>query len=91
MVGVTGSARDDNHNSFVNDVNGNAARNVTGIVSVSGLLEGVTYDYISVSYPDGVTENYEYYLGGSGGTLEATVILVYQSSEKEFLSTVERL
>lgn len=33
MVGVTGSARDDNRNSFVNDSSGNAARNVVAEIA----------------------------------------------------------
>ncbi len=48
------------------------------------------YDYISVAYPNSTTETYTFKLGGSGGTLVATVTLVYTDSTKEDLSTATK-
>ena len=49
------------------------------------------YDYISVAYPINTTEVYTFYVGGSGGTLVATVTVVYTDSSKQNLSTVTRV
>ena len=48
------------------------------------------YDYISVAYPDSVTETYIYKSGGSGGTTVATITVVYTSSTKDSLSSVTK-
>lgn len=56
----------------------------------SGLLSSVTYDYVSVSYPDSVTEAYSFKSGGASGTVTATITLVYTDSTKASLSTVTR-
>lgn len=46
------------------------------------------YDYIAVTYPVNTTEVYTYRLGGAGGTIQATLTVVYTSSSKNDLSTV---
>lgn len=51
----------------------------------------VPYDYVAVAYPDGVTEVYTFYQGGSGGTLVSTVTLVYTDSTKANLSSATRV
>jgi hypothetical protein len=48
------------------------------------------YDYISVAYPDTVTEVYTFKTGGSGGTTVATITIVYTDATKELLSTVTK-
>ncbi len=55
--------------------------------SLGGLLRGVIYDAVDVGYPNATTETYEFYSGGLGGTLQATVTLTYVDSTKEDLST----
>lgn len=48
------------------------------------------YDYISVAYPDAVTEVYTFKTGGSGGTTVGTLTVVYTNSTKENLSNVTK-
>lgn len=45
------------------------------------------YDYIKVTYPDGVTEVYTFKIGGSGGSTVGTITLVYTDSTKANLDT----
>ena len=59
--------------------------------TVEGLLSGISYDYLSASYPDQTTEIFTYKLGGSGGTTVATVTIVYTDSTKENISTVTKV
>jgi hypothetical protein len=54
-------------------------------------LQIAPYDYLSVAYPDTVTEVYTYKTGGSGGTTVATLTTVYTSSSKEVLSSVTKI
>ena len=49
-----------------------------------------TYDYLSVTYPTATTEQYQFYSGGSGGTLVATIQIVYTDSTKEFITSVTK-
>lgn len=48
------------------------------------------YDYIGVDYPTTSTEVYEYFTGGSGGTLVATVTVTYTDPTKAELVSVAR-
>ena len=48
------------------------------------------YDYISVAYPDGVTEIYSYKDGGVSGTLVATLTLVYTDSTKDNVLSITK-
>lgn len=48
------------------------------------------YDYVSVAYPDAVTEVYTFKTGGSGGTVVSTVTVVYTDASKNFLSSATR-
>lgn len=57
----------------------------------NSMLAGVKYDYVSVAYPDTVTEVYTFKYGGSGGTTSATITIVYTDATKEFLSTVTKV
>lgn len=48
------------------------------------------YDYLSVSYPDSVTEIYTFKTDGASGSTVGTITIVYTSSTKANLSTVTR-
>lgn len=64
-----------------------------GLLNVNATVPGlinVQYDYISVDYPIDTTEIYTFNIGGSGGTLVATVTVVYTDSTKANISTVTR-
>lgn len=58
--------------------------------SSSGLVLPA-YDYVSVAYPDAVTEVYTFKSGGSLGSTVATVTIVYTASDKASLSTVTKV
>jgi hypothetical protein len=62
-----------------------------GLAVTTGTLLSVAYDYLSVAYPDGVTEVYTYKTGGSGGTTVATVTMVYTDSTKASISTITKV
>ncbi len=49
------------------------------------------HDFISVEYPDDVTETYTYKSGGSGGTIVATITVVYTTSGKTRVASVTKL
>ena len=54
-----------------------------------GLLP-IVYDYMSYTNTNATTDTYVYKSGGSGGTLVATVTIVYTDSTKAQVSTVTR-
>lgn len=56
--------------------------------SLGGLLRGVIYDAVSVAYPLATTEVYSFFNGGLGGTLVATITLVYTNASKSDLTSV---
>lgn len=58
---------------------------VTGIESFSPPPET---DAITASYPDAITEIYEYRQGGIAGAILKTVTVVYVDSTKESLTSV---
>jgi len=66
---------------------GNVAVRTTGSGSI---IDGVVYDAIDVRYPSATTETYEYYSGGIGGDLLATVTVTYTDSTKCDISSVVR-
>lgn len=47
------------------------------------------YDYVSITY-NSTANVYQFYLGGSGGTLVGTITLQYSDSTKSQLNTVAR-
>jgi hypothetical protein len=61
----------------VNDSDANAK-----LTGVGGLLHGITYDAVGVTYPTATTEIYSFYTGGLVGALVATITLVYSNSTK---------
>ncbi len=48
------------------------------------------HDYFAYTNTNSTTDTYEYNTGGSGGTLVATVTIVYTDTTKETISTVTR-
>lgn len=60
------------------------------VVAAGGLLDGITYDYVGVTYPSGTQEVYKFRVGGSGGTLVATVTVDYTDATKVSLSAVTK-
>lgn len=59
-------------------------------VTVVGSLVPEMYDYISVAYPDAVTEEYTYKTGGVGGTQVALLTVTYTDASKDNVSSVAR-
>jgi hypothetical protein len=47
------------------------------------------YDAITVSYPNTTTEVFEYRTGGVSGTIHTEVTVIYTTTSKEFISSVE--
>ena len=94
-MGSLGSLQDNERQSYKLVSDGGSpevAQRVAIIGSITtgsgGLLDGVVFDSIVASYPDSVTEVYEYKLGGVSGTLNATVTVIYTNSTKEFITSV---
>jgi len=54
------------------------------------IIAGIEYDAITFSYPDNVTEIHRYYLGGTSGSLVATVTATFQSDLKKNLISLVR-
>ena len=67
---------------------GNVASEAT-LLKIPGLSIPI-YDYVAVTYPTTSTETYTFYSGGSGGTIVATVALVYTDNTKNSLSTLTK-
>ena len=62
-------------------------------VTINPAIEGGgfsigTYDYVSLDSSTPGTEIWTFYIGGSGGTLLATITIVYTDSTKSTISTV---
>lgn len=56
-----------------------------------GLLSGVVYNYMSMALSGADTiETFTYKTGGSGGTVVATIVITYTTSDRDVLSSVER-
>lgn len=49
------------------------------------------FDYVDNTGATSDTDVFKFYIGGSGGTLLATVTVVYTSSAKSTISTVTRV
>jgi hypothetical protein len=84
------SQRDREFLNFDDNGDGTTSRLVKVTGGLGSLLEGITYDYIGATYPSATTEVYTYRLGGSLGTVQATVTVVYTSSSKDTLLSVTR-
>lgn len=64
--------------------------NEAGAVRVvsEGLLAGVSYDKIQVSYPNSLIEEYSYFLSG---VQQIVIRLTFEDTEKERLLEAEKL
>lgn len=58
------------------------------VIEASGLLSGVVFDAVSVSYPTNTTEVYTFKTGGVSGITVATITLTYTNVSKQNLSSV---
>lgn len=67
---------------------GKFARRVCNESEEGSFLQGISFDALSATYPNALTEIYEYYDGGLAGTLVATVTVVYTDATKTAVSTV---
>lgn len=61
---------------------------VVAVTIDQGVLSGVSYDDIQVTYPNSTTENYLYYLSAS---LQATIQVTYTNASKSDLLRVRRI
>ena len=57
--------------------------------SQTGFNIGI-YDYIAATYPSGTQTVYKFYVGGSGGTLIATITINYTDSTQNFILNVTK-
>jgi hypothetical protein len=55
-----------------------------------GSLGLPTWDYMDGTETSATEETYEYYQGGAGGTLVATVLITYTDAGKGFISSIEK-
>lgn len=93
--------RDQNHITVIGAVTNDAAQEVRMLrvdsitdellVTGGGGLALAEYDYVSVAYPDTVTEIYTFNVGGSGGITVNTVTIVYTDTTKNYISTVTKV
>jgi len=79
--------------SFIPNLSATRGRNKNGdfFLKVGGngsILQGVSFDAIDISYPTSTTEVFEYYQGGLGGTLNATVTITYATASKNDITSV---
>lgn len=63
----------------------------TGSLRISGAaIISSPYDYVAVTYPSTVSEQYVFRLGGVAGTLVSTVIVTYTSETKLDLLSIAK-
>ena len=63
-------------------------RRALHVRQTAGKLVTKPFDYVAASYPTTTQEIYQFYLGGSGGTLQSTVTINYTDATKANISTV---
>lgn len=59
--------------------------------TLQGLIGDLTFDSITVEYPNAVTEIYRYRQGGLTGSIISSITVVYTDDSKEFLQSTERV
>ena len=69
------------------DANGQSKVAVT-LEGDTGLIEGISYDKITASYPTNSTELYSYFLNS---VLQAQVLVTYSNSSKTIFVSSERV
>lgn len=83
---ISPATRSDGQSSaFEVDSKGNLKVNQT----VQGGLNLNPYDYVSRSL-NSATETWTFYVGGSGGTLVNTIVIVYTDTTLSYISTVTK-
>ena len=91
-----GDIRNNQQNTYklvTEDGNNEVAQrvSVTGAVGTGGMLSGILYDYVAVTYPDVDEEVYTFKSGGSGGTTVATITVLYTDSTKANLLSATKV
>lgn len=76
--------------NFADNGNGTTSRFVKISGGLGTFLEGVQFDSLTASYPNPITEVYQYRLGGVSGDIQATLTIIYTSSGKDFVQSVVR-
>ena len=66
----------------------NLSKIAVSVEGDSGLLQGVEYNDIQVTYPTNETENYTYYYGAA---IQAVIEVTYTNLSKQELLRVRRL
>lgn len=93
-MAILGDIRNNQQNTYkLVDENGEnkVAVRVGGTVGTGGLLNGIIYDYVAVTYPDVDEEVYTFKTGGSGGTTVATITVIYTDATKANLLTATKV
>lgn len=88
-MALSSSTLDRERDKFSEGDNGETIVNVKPF-SVGSLLEGLSFDYIAVAYPNTTTETYTYRNGGASGTIVATITVTYTDATKEQLTSIAR-
>lgn len=57
---------------------------------LKGILGGISFDAVSVSYPNATTEVYTFKEGGLSGSTVSVVTLIFTNASKEDLLSAER-
>ncbi|MCA9333894.1 hypothetical protein KC963_02500 [Candidatus Saccharibacteria bacterium] len=86
--GITINGKTANGQNIAVQVDENGVVSVSGILTVTGLVPGVDYDYLDVQQTDSDTETYVYKTGGSGGTTVRTIVVNYTDSTKKNIDNV---
>lgn len=90
-MAMSDNIKDREHQKFFEDESGDTAVRVGLTVgSLGSLLQGVSWDYLVVTYPSSVKEDYTFKSGGPSGTTTAVIEITYTSSSKESLDNVFR-
>lgn len=81
------------HDRFVDNGDGTNSVYVTSHpdspLNISGLID-FQYDYIEPSF-NSSSDVWEYRLGGSGGSLQATITITYTDSTKQTIQSVAKV
>jgi hypothetical protein len=89
-MALPSTIQDRDFRNFDDNGDGTTSRFVSITGGIGSFLEGVTFDYLSASYPNSTTEVYTYKSGGSGGITVAVLTVVYTTVAKDFVSSVAR-
>lgn len=88
-MALSPSTLDRERDKFSEGPSGETTVNVKPL-SAGNLLEGISFDYIARTEPDGVTDIFTYRSGGESGSVVATITVVYANSSKSNISTIAR-